>query len=325
MTSDRDKLVKMVASKKPASKQRRNNKQRARVVVGRVTAAEAQYAKLLADPCNGPLVSGPFGDGGGGFVSRFESDIIINNTLLQTCAALAFVPGEPKVFTSGTNLTIEDQVITWSDGSAFTPGFGFLNANASQFRCLAACIQVYWPGTELNRQGIVSVGQASGEAVLTDGVLTPRELRIASTYVERTPAGMMELKWRPSEYDTMWSEFNTEREGVIPALVGKKSAIFVSGAGLPTDVGLRVRIVAVYEWKPKMSIGSGLVVPTGYGQVKQGSLQGTLAWLDSLGDWMYSSAHTVGVTASKLAAGVGSIMSTATGAARLGRAMLSLA
>lgn len=95
----------------------------------------AKYASLLADPCNGPLVSGPFGDSGGGLISRFESDFVINNGATETGSFLAFVPGSCSTYISTTAITTDSVgFVTASSSTIEAPGYNFLNSNAVQFR-----------------------------------------------------------------------------------------------------------------------------------------------------------------------------------------------
>lgn len=277
--------------------------------------ASIRYAQLLADPCNGPLVSGPFGDGSSGMVSRFERDLIVNNSATDVAAALAFIPGLASAQSAGV-LTSDTGVITFGSlGSTNSPGLGFLTSNAGQFRCLAACVQLYWPGTELNRQGIVSIGQFPAD-VVTDAVVSTSDLRSASTYVERMPAGMLELKWRPNAYETTW-----QRPANITDTAtdwDKYTALVVSAADIPPSTGIRVRMVAVYEWIPKPGTGLGLVSLT-RNPVRKGSLANVIDFLDRTGDWMYNGAFKAGHAMASVARGVGAIASLTNGAARLGR------
>lgn len=278
--------------------------------------ASHRYAQLLADPCGGPLVSGPFGDGSSGMVSRFERDIIINNTATDVGAAIVWVPALCDALISTAPITSDTATITFGPvPSSDTPGRNFLAANAGQFRCLASCMQVYWPGTELNRQGIVSLGQFPAD-VAQDAVVSTSDLRSASTYVERVPEGMVELVWRPSAYETTWQRV----ANVVDTSTDwdKYTAMVISAAGIPVSTGVRIRIVAVYEWIPKPGTGLGLVSLT-RNPVRKGSLATVIDYLDRTGDWMYNGAYKAGHALSSLARGVGAIASFTNGAARLGR------
>jgi hypothetical protein len=278
--------------------------------------AALDYAALLADPCNGPLVSGPFGDGSGGVVSRFERDIVINNSGADTGAALVFIPALATVQGSSAAIVNDTGTITFANvATADMPGYNYLSTNAGQFRCLAACVQIYWPGSELNRQGIVSVGQFPAD-IVTDAVVSTSDIRTASPYVERMPDGMVELKWRPTAYETTWQRAANVTDTATDW--DKYTALAVSAAGIPVSTGLRVRMVAVYEWIPRPGTGSGLTT-IHRTTVKTGSLSNIIAALDRTGDWMYNGAMKAGHALASVARGVGAIASVTNGAQRLGR------
>lgn len=278
--------------------------------------ASHRYAQLLADPCGGPLVSGPFGDGSSGMVSRFERDIIINNSATDVGAAIVWVPGLCEAQISNAPITSDSATITFTPvAGTDTPGRSFLSTNAGQFRCLASCMQVYWPGTELNRQGIVSMGQFPAD-VVTDAVVATTDLRSSSTYVERMPEGMVELVWRPSAYETTWQRVSNVADTATDW--DKYTALTASAFGIPVSTGIRVRIVAVYEWIPKPGTGLGIVSLT-RNPVRKGSLSTVIDFLDRTGDWMYNGAYKAGHALASMARGAGAIASLTNGATRLGR------
>jgi hypothetical protein len=263
-----------------------------------------QYARLLADPCNGPLVNGIAGDGQGGIVSRFEGDFVINGGGTETAAFLAFVPGVNQYYTSGGLLLADNTAFTLTTSNAFN--YLANTGNIGSYRCLSACVQVFWPGTENNRAGVISLGQFNlGD--ITAGAINTGYVRTGSQYIERTPNTMSELKWTPTQQDMSWNEINAN-DTVTPALSQKHGALVISGAGLTIGTGLRVRIVGVYEWKPAISSGLG-------NQVKiprsKNSLTDVLRWLEGTGYSVYNGAIQAANTAS-------SIYSAGKAVARLG-------
>lgn len=304
----------MAPNKKRIVPKRKAGPARARIPRAPILDAPAvAYAKLLADPCNGPLVHGLSVDGVGGIVSRFESDFIINGNN-ETAAFYAFVPGL-AVGQGSTNLLA-------SDATPITFGplnnvFAFLapsSRSVGSFRCLSACIQVYWPGTELNRAGVVGLMQSNyGDINDFATPVTPGFLRSASTYVERTPQDKLELKWTPSEADLNWTEQGANDTGIASSYA-KRSTLTVSAAGLPANTGLRVRLTAVYEWKPLQVTGIAMQRTVAR---SNNTLSHVLNVLDSTGDWVYNGAVKVGTTLSKIWAAVEAAGGVAYGAAKM--------
>lgn len=259
------------------------------------------YAKLLADPCNGPLVHGLSTDGAGGIVSRFESDFIVNPGAGETAAFYSFIPGLAVGQGSTTALASDISPITFGP---LINRFAFLdiaNRSVGSFRCLSACMTVYYPGSELSRAGVVGMMQSNyGDINDFVTVVTPGFLRSACTYVERTPADKLELIWTPSEQDLNWTEVGASDTGIASSYA-KRSAITMTAGGLPAGTGLRVRLTGVYEWKPLQITGIAMQRTVAR---SNNTLAHVLNVLDSTGDWVYKGAMRVGTTLSKVWAAV---------------------
>lgn len=281
--------------------------------------AAIRYANLLADPCNGDLVPGPFGDGFGGMVARFEKEYLINNSATDTAAAFTFNPFSGLVAWQTTPLVDDTTTVTWTvaSSSLVHPGNSFLVANAAWSRCISACVQVYYPGSELSRAGVVSLGQYPAE-VVTDPVAVAT-YRTMANYVMRTPADCAEIVWRPNHADLLGREPNTVYS-TTPMNGTNNTSIVVTAAGLPVSTGIRIRVVAVYEWMPDPLAGFKNTVTRNPNPVTLGQV---LAYLDRTGDWMAGTARAAGRAVSSLAHGVASMYQLGNGAARIGRALLT--
>lgn len=261
-----------------------------------------RYAKLLSDPCSGPLVNGPQPGLGGGIVTRFESETTIFSGALAAGGYLYWLPNQ-AAYTVSTTLT----PAIASAGSAPTPsaGSGFLVSNAASYRCLSACMQIYWAGTELNRQGFVGMGYSTGGQytevipILNGGEgqsISVDQVRASQFHVERMPNGMVEIKWKPSQRDMEWTSRRNGTANSLQAEVDSMTAISLSvdnlaaGAGNP---GVRVRFVAVYEWIPgPTSVGGnqGLVTTTGGPPSTYNSINEVLQYLERTGRWFLKTA-----------------------------------
>lgn len=276
--------------------------------------AGVRYAKLLADPCNGDLVNGPFGDGQGGMVARFEREYMVNVTATDANAFLAYVPSTGAVYISSVALPTDTTPFTMIPMAPNGwPGYTFLQPNSSHIRPLAACVQVYWPGSELNRQGVVSLGRHNAE-VFND-TLDVSSLRAQANYIKRMPADCFEMLWRPTESDTIGREWIP-----APSVFSGTTAIVFTATGIPVSTGVRIRVVGVFEWMPDPTSGFKNVIVRNPSPHR---LADILAFLDRTGDWMSGTAHAAGRAVSSLAAGVGSIMSLGNGVNRIGRALLA--
>lgn len=307
-------------SKKNGNKKAKTQRKSIKMVVPRgprLDKAAADYAALIANPCTGPLVPGPFGDGGSGLIVRTELDQVFDAQATANSSFIGFIPGTATVYYAGTTTLAGDAtVFTPTATAASSPGATYLGANAASFRCLAACLQVYYPGSELTRAGITAVGQLPAANLVNSAVSSTAQIRTACQYVERVPAQMSEIIWRPSNYDLEWTEPGVGAEGA--SLTGKRSAIYSSTTGIPVSTGMRYRLIAVYEYLPLTN--AGLVTPIVAQTSSNNTFQDVIHKLDSLGDWMYHGAMAVSNVASQIPGG-GALSTVSYGVAKLAQVL----
>jgi hypothetical protein len=286
-------------------------------VKGGLDQAALDYARLIADPCNGPLVNAPFGDGQSGTIARFEVDGVWNTTGTDVGSFLIFVPSMLGYYQSTVPIL--------ADGTGYTlsaigggPGSNFINTNAGSYRTLAACIQVYYPGSEQSRAGVTAVGQTNLGSVIPLGATTVSTgaIRTGAQYVERTPGTMVELKWTPNNYDMEWSAgITSSADGPSQYLAGRRSALVTSTFGIPVSTGMRYRMVAVVEYLPLASTGQNFNPPRA--PVSRNTFQDVTRYLANLGNWTYKGANDMGHALSSLYAGGRAVGRLAYGTAKL--------
>lgn len=261
--------------------------------VGRsiLTNAERAYASLLNDPCNAPTANITLGDGTSGTIQRFENDFIMSTDASITTIALCYQPGVPVIRHAYANAGTDAANLTWASG--FTaPGSATLGA-AERYRCLAACMQVFWAGAETDRQGYIAMGNATGGA--SNGVTTtPAELRTALPYALRFPDTHAGIKWRPHEDDLSFTTIG---------LGNQHSSIYMVISGLPANTPIRVRCVGVYEYQNGIALGGGTVLAQyGDSTVTHPNLwRKALGALDRTGHWLLDNAESIVGAAAKTA------------------------
>lgn len=219
------------------------------------------YAMLLADPCGAPLAHPVYAGGDGGYLFRAESFTTVGTSAGHTAGTVLFTPG--AINASGTELLTTSAIAGSSGATAaaldITPGKTFLTDNASNVRCVAACMKVSFPGAESARSGRIHFGQVSGSTYSLGDVFTPDGLAQALPHYTRTPAGEVEIIWKPNSGDQMFT--NPARTADVTFQDrDRRAAIAVAFAGLPAAVGVTVRLTCVWEWQPK--IGRGMSNPT---------------------------------------------------------------
>lgn len=249
------------ANKAPRSRGRMNSVPRS---VRQLDAPAVAWMKLLNDPCYGRLSHPVYPGADGGYLSRFESESTNFTGAGITGGIIGFVPGTlpSSVFSAGAVTDIA--AIALNDNSAgLAPGYTYLRNVASSVRCVSACMQVSWPGSEFNRQGFITLGQTSGAVIAEAAVaygntpVTSSSLRPLCHLRTRVPETMAEVKWRPTLSDAQW------HDPLVTATYGKVNeagALLATFSNLPLDaagngIGVRVRFIVTYEWIPRGAQG----------------------------------------------------------------------
>lgn len=295
--------MRVSARKSPSNKQSKSKSKRGvstyapRKLSG-LDAGATAWAKLLADPCNAPLAHSIFPGTAGAQIARFESDTLVFNSATDVGGLVAFVPGTATVLVNTVGVTGDTSGTTLSQNIAMMPGYSFLSANAASVRCVGACMQIMYAGTELNRQGVIGTGVGSATWLIRNiatadgggnvGTSTSQVRQLCQNTC-RTPTDMCEVIWRPGTGDGRFSE-QIFREDINAfefrtASMADKNAIWASIAGIPVSTGVRVRIVAVYEYTPanNTSMVSSVETP-----ISRNSVNDVLIALDNmLPNWFF--------------------------------------
>jgi hypothetical protein len=271
------------ANGKPKNKPNKPKQQPAKRPAARGLDGPAlEFARLLADPCNAKMVHPVYSGTGAGILTRFESDVILNNGATETCAYVAFCPAALNTGAGSSGSVSYASAALVSDATVFTPaalfarqpGFGMV-ASISAYRVVSACLQISYPGSELSRAGIASLGQSTYAEVVS-GTQAVASLRQLSSTVARTPDGELEIILRPTVLSEKFVPI-----GAIAADsdLASQPTLFASMAGLPVNTGMRVRMVVVYEWIPAMS--TGCVIPETAGSKSNFTLTNVINFLDN--------------------------------------------
>lgn len=221
-------------------------------------ASAIAYARLLANPCSEILAHPVYGGTEGGYLLRCEAFLNIGTAAGITAGTLQWCPGlmgpnnTEILYTQCSGPTVADTATVYSGA----PGKAFLSTTASNIRCVAACMKVSYPGAELDRSGRLHFGGCSGSMIDAGQVLTPDQLSSSLEHYTRTPAGEIEIVWKPNSADQMFTDPSVANASIEK---DRKSAIAFAFAGLKSAVGLNIRFTAVYEWQP--AINQGLAVP----------------------------------------------------------------
>lgn len=254
------------------------------------------FQHLLNDPCNGPLTTA-YG-GSRGYVTRFSQDVTFN-AATQTAGYIAYFPGQETFLSQGA-VTSSTLV---SAGTAFGPGQNFLALNASQVRCIAACITIIPSAVsannitgELGTSSITWNGIANGNSYTVDGFMqlcTTRAVLSKRSY---------EAKWFPGDSDSQYSSQVAAGSALPPDT--NVNGILLCYKGYPAGTALSARLTAVIEWLPAQNLG--VPAPT-LPSASQNPTAQAAALHKANPDWW----HNFGDFASQFVGGVGRTVANA--------------
>lgn len=252
----------MVARKTNNGKKQPKRTQQPKARVPRAMAQPAvekavrDYIALLKDPCNGPLV-GPVGATANGYITRFEATINVNPA--QPNWALRWTPGCLNT-TAGNGAGLQVEEAATGTGTPIlirtnvhAPGYSFLSGTAANYRCLAACAQVRYTDTEVNRRGVIGSTISSG---LRAWANIDQALSVTVDRA-RIPDQALEVLWQPSDGDETFVPIANVPDDETR---GRKHAIFLAGTGC-TTAAVSIRLVVVYQWTPQSDDNIVLPVP----------------------------------------------------------------
>lgn len=267
---------------KRASGQKRANQSQLRLVARYRRGLDdlgLAYARLLLDPCNAPLVHSVYGGSEGTYLMKAESVFNIGANPDATNGVLQWTPG---IFPNAG-------LFYGFNGSSPTslsnvPGNTFIINQTSAVRAIAACMEITYPGSELNRCGRVHYGQANGGLVNSGSPVVTDDVAQVLQHMERTPAGKIEVLWKPGVADSFTHDPSSTGSGPDRE---RRSALVCAWSGLPltggagsNGVGLTIKLTCVYEYQP--IAGSGVAVPT-YARTSRNSLHDVIDYLRDAG------------------------------------------
>jgi len=164
------------------------------------------------------------------------------------------------------------------------PGSAFLSGVAAEARPVAACLQLMYTGTELNRAGVVNRSQMNGnEAILYSGT-TADSIAVSCPNEVRMPDGSpIEVKWAPGVLDGDFAYAGTTQT------TGQRGAIALVWRGLGSGT-IKVRATIVYEWRPTPV--EGLVAPSASGSKSRNTMDEIVGVLSAAApNWAYEAAR----------------------------------
>jgi hypothetical protein len=270
--------------------------------------SEAKLLDLITNPCEAELVNG-YSTTTTGIVQRFNRFI---TPVAGTETAFAYVFNPCSQTDTGSFASIVQKLAigggTPSNLTTAGPGHAFLDAQADNVGCLAACIEVLYTGKLVDRQGYIGVCQLPYN-VATDIANGTTDLPTLMAYCQQVspiPSHAVELKWSPSIRALSANAQVTETAS------GIDNCLMVVAVGVNPNQFV-VKFTTVYEYQPKFALG--LPAPRATKTIPIGAPERIVTALDRMGHWW----HNLGSAAAAAYRMGGSMVYAANQTARLAR------
>lgn len=270
------------AQKKPVAIQKRQA-----AGMGAYTDRVSRHVNLLLDPCGAEL--GPTAyRGRDGFINRFNAFFSVGPDPTISCSVFIYHPRLNRIYNRGVALFNDDigNINFYGGFSSAGPGAAYLTANADETRTISACVQAFYVGTELDRQGLVYRGVVPARA-LSNAVNTVGTLSQLLQKRERTGDHTMETKWVPGPGNE-----NYERTDITVNEFGDDNCVVILASGFAASKLLfSYRVVTNIEWLPAPAVG--IMTPSPSTPDAPAGLERVRSAVARFGDWWLEAAHTV--------------------------------
>lgn len=276
------------AGKKPAGKNEGSN----------------ALVRLLRDPCGADVNTATAYLGSTGYVSRFTKDVTIGTGAGETAGMVAFTPSVLN-YTSAVTTAPHGLNLVATTGAGISgtllpsdnmPGSTFLKANASNYKVLAACVQVMYTGAESTRAGWISIGNCPATALInasgsTQDGYAPDGVAGGLPIIRPIDAQVVECVWKPDVGDHEAQTTTAVTGASCFELFTGKGSIVIAFGGLPATAGLRIRLTTVVEWAPEITFGA---VANTTLKNHSNAFERAVAWLEKTSSkWWFRLGHAM--------------------------------
>lgn len=257
--------------RRAAAPRKRNSKPARRLVAGNggFTTSASEYAQMLCDPCNATLKAPLYPGTTGSNVMRYRAESVVGDATTTACIVAyhpVFGSWSCSVAGGNTAAVLNYNADAW-------PGDNFLNAvntSISAYRGVAGCMQVAYPGTELNRGGYVAMGVINGRAIwsaisATNGgagvPIAPTSVIEMLTHTQRMPVDEVECAWVPAFGDQEFDSFRiaTSADSIMSENFSKANFVVLVVQGATASAAGIIRVTNTSIVEVNWAGGRGLV------------------------------------------------------------------
>lgn len=223
------------------------------------------HLRMIADPCNAPLVSPVTGGSEAAVKARLKSVSNVSHTPATNAGTYYYgvawnpVLGAYNLYANNAGgFQIAGTPCLWSLDVTNYPG----NVITQSKRAMGGCVSVAWAETELNRKGMIYSGVINGSVIWTSlrssnggegTTFKPEDLATMLANTCRTPNDRCELTWVPTDIDSEYTDFSVQAssnlaEATLFARSNFVVMLFAASQSVGFTVGLEIKSVAIYEY-----------------------------------------------------------------------------
>lgn len=209
------------------------------------------HTNMVLDPCHSTITQTAY-RGQDGFVQRFAKTNTLSLTTEQTFIYI-FYPAYNSIYQAA--VATPSTAIGPITYSLAGPGQPFLLANADAQRTVAACAEIDYTGTELNRQGLLYMGVV--KASIFGDAVTVDQITALVGHPVRVPDKTASVKWMPAPADEEYWRTGAGQ----PEAFGDRNVMVIVGTGFTSAVAFQLTSTLIAEWQPSQGLGIAATNP----------------------------------------------------------------
>jgi hypothetical protein len=228
---------------------------------------EANFVKLVLDPCNGPLTKSPFGSRENSYVWRLNSRTTVVVGANGNFMAALYPKG---VYNTSASTTFPSTMQVWTNPSLTGvnevadqvrefPGTATVAGIAAQLKITAGCVKATYTGVANNASGQLFGWEGQGDTVIaqysgSNAMMHTQSLTAASLNGMTYPitAGV-ESRLDYSKANPQQNYFSASTQ--VPVSDVYCPIAMVGGYSLPVGQSILVEYTLIVEWTPLMTSG----------------------------------------------------------------------
>lgn len=223
------------------------------IPTGMLSKKQVEHATLLQRPFVAPASGANLGyySGEQGTINRFVVDFGLGTGAAQTALAIVLHPNTGYFYSTAVAASTTAITVTPAWNSTYSPGYTYLNTNASKQRALASAIKFAVPSLSVTTlTGEFAIGVVSYDTATSFTTIDQFFTHAASR--ANLSKDYHEVRWYPGAFDDKYSTVSASATGTDGS---DTNVVFLVMRGLPASTPTSIQFTSVVEWTPKPGTG----------------------------------------------------------------------